>query len=144
MSYASSYVAPRRRAPRRGFSDDVTTQNPEQPSFVEQVMANPLIMAIGIGVTTGVIAVARGKQISQRALYITTVVTAIGETALILDEPEDKRPNLWSFAALSAVGVLIGLVPFTSWNPGDKSLIQKAGEGIADRFSPPQPDLVTT
>lgn len=109
-------------------------------------MANPLVMAIGIGVITGVIAAARSKPISQRALYITTVVTAIGETALILDEPEDKRPDLAKFAGLSAIGVLIGLAPFTSWKQGDKSWIQQGAEAIADKFSPeppPETDLVT-
>lgn len=112
--------------------------NPE-PGLVAQIAANPIVFAIGIGVANGVLAAVRNKPVSQRALWATAAVLAVGETILVLDEPEEERPDLWKFAGSTALGVFIGLAPFTSWKAGQKSLIQQGGEWIGDQFSPAQP-----
>lgn len=102
---------------------------------MSQVAANPLVFAIGIGIANGVLAAVRNKPVSQRALYATAAVLAMGETILVLDEPEEERPDLAKFAGMTALGVFIGLAPFVSWHPGEKSSIQKTGEWFGDKFS---------
>lgn len=104
-----------------------------EKSIVAQIAADPLAFAVGIGVANGVLAAVRNKPVSQRALYATAAVLAVGETILILDE--SQRPPLAAFMAKTAIGVFLGLAPFVSWTPGEPSLIQRAGESLANRAS---------
>lgn len=105
-----------------------------EQSFMSQVAANPMVFALGIGVANGVLAAVRNKPVSQRALYATAAVLAVGEAILILDEPE--HPPLGTFMAQTALGVGLGMAPFVSWEPGEKSAIQRAGEWFGDTASP--------
>lgn len=102
---------------------------------MSQVAANPLVFAIGIGIANGVLAAVRNKPVSQRALWATAAVLAAGETILVLDEPAEHRPDLLHFAGMTALGVFLGLAPFTSWTAGEKSAIQKTGEWFGDKLS---------
>lgn len=105
-----------------------------EKSLLLQIAEDPMVFAIGIGVANGVLAAVRNKPVSQRALYATAAVLAVGEAILLLDEPE--RPPLAAFMAKTAIGVGLGLAPFVSWQPGQKSSIQRAGEWFADRATP--------
>lgn len=105
-----------------------------EKSLMAQIAADPMAFAIAIGVGNGVLAAVRNKPVSQRALYATAAVLAVGEAILLLDEPE--RPPLGAFMAKTAIGVGLGLAPFVSWRPGEKSAIQKAGEALATMASP--------
>jgi len=103
-------------------------------SLMTQIAADPMVFAIGIGIANGVLAAVRNKPVSQRAMYATAAVLAVGEAILLLDEP--NRPPLGAFMAKTAIGVGVGLAPFVSWKPGDKSAIQKAGEALATKAAP--------
>lgn len=103
-----------------------------QKSLLMQVAEDPMAFAIGIGVANGVLAAVRNKPVSQRALYATAGVLAVGETILLLDEPEDHRPALPGFMIKTALGVFLGLAPFVSWQPGEKTAVQRGGEWMGD------------
>jgi hypothetical protein len=105
---------------------------------IAEIAANPMVFAAGVGVANGVLAVVRDKEFTPNAAYITAGVIAAGEVALILDLPESERPNLTKFFFQSALGTLIGISPFVSWTPGSRSLLQWAGESLAEKAPVPE------
>lgn len=103
-------------------------------SLMAQVAASPAVFAIGVGIANGVLAAVRNKPITARAAYATAVVLAAGEAILIMDLPDTERPEYTPFIVQTALGVLLGISPFVSWN-GEKPPLQRIGEAIANRAS---------
>lgn len=106
-----------------------------KPSLAVQVAQNPLVFAAGVGVANGVLAAARNKPVSVQAATITAGVIAAGELALILDVPKYDKPKMAALFGYSVVGTFVGLAPFISWKPGEKSWLQRAGEALANKAS---------
>ena len=106
-------------------------------SLMAQVAASPAVFAIGVGIANGVLAAVRDKPISPRAAYATAAVLAAGEAILIMDLPDSERPEYVPFVTQTALGVLLGISPFVSWN-GEKPPLQRIGEAIANRASAAQ------
>jgi len=100
-----------------------------------QVAQNPVVFATGVGVANGVLAAARDKPVSLQAAIVTAGVIAAGEVALVLDVPEYSKPAMGALFGYSVLGTFIGLAPFISWKPGQKSWLQQAGEALANRAS---------
>jgi hypothetical protein len=104
--------------------------------LVGDIAANPAVFAMGVGVANGVLAAVRDKPISPSAAAITAAVIAAGEVALVYDVPLEERPNLVNLGLWSVVGTYVGLAPFVSWKPGEPSMIQRAGESLAEKATP--------
>ncbi len=115
---------------------------PAQPSFAIQLAQHPAVFAIGVGVANGVLAAVRNKPVSPTAAYVTAAVIAAGEVALVRysDEwermPPAQRPDMWRLGIYSALGTMVGLALFVSWQAGKPSYIQRAGERLAERAAP--------
>jgi hypothetical protein len=103
---------------------------------VAEIIAHPAIFAMGVGVANGLLAVVRDKSVSPNAAAITAAVIAAGELALVYDVPLEERPDLFTFGLWSIAGTYAGLAPFVSWKAGERSLIQRAGESIAEQATP--------
>jgi hypothetical protein len=104
----------------------------QQQSFVAQMAGHPGTFAFGVGIANGVLAAVRNKPISPNAAYITAGVIAAGELALVAELPPDQKPDMVRLGVWSLVGTLAGLALFTEWQPGQPSLVQRAGERLAD------------
>jgi hypothetical protein len=99
---------------------------------VGEIIQHPAVFALGVGVANGVLAAVRDKPVTPMAAAITAAVITAGEIALIFEEPE--RPPLLPFAAWTVAGTYAGLYGFVSWKEGEKPIIQRAGESIADWY----------
>lgn len=106
-----------------------------KPSTMAQIAADPMVFAFGVGIANGVLAAVRGKPVSPMALYATVGVLTAGEVVLVAELPPHERPDLKLFSLKTALGVFAGFAPFVSWEKGEKSVIQKAGEALADKAS---------
>ena len=113
----------------------------EQPSLALQVARNPVVFATGVGVANGVLAAARNKPVSLTAAAVTAGVIAAGEVALVYELPDYDRPRMTKLFGYSILGTFVGLAPFISWQAGQKSWVQRAGEALAQKASPvPSPE----
>ena len=103
---------------------------------LKEFAQHPVVFGTGVGVANGVLAAARNKPVSPNAAVITAVVIALGEVALVYELPEEEREPLLDMAIKSFVGTFIGMAPFVSWKPDEKSAVQRAGEYLGEKFSP--------
>lgn len=110
-----------------------------KPSVMAQVAADPMVFALGVGVANGVLAAVRNKPVSQMALYATVGVLTAGELILVAELPPHERPDMKMFALKTALGVFTGMAPFVAWEKGEKSMVQRAGEALANKAPQPQP-----
>lgn len=100
-----------------------------------ELATHPAVFGFAGGVVAGLLAAVRSMPVSPKAAIVTSLVTAGGEVALVLDVPAENRPHLGTLAAWSAFGTMASLALFVSWRAGDPGLVQKMGEALADRLS---------
>jgi hypothetical protein len=101
---------------------------------IKEFAQHPMTFGAGAGVANGVLAAVRNKPVSPNAAIITSLVVALGEAALVYEVPKDQREPLLDLGIKSLVGTFIGLAPFVSWEPGQKSAVQRSGEYLGDKL----------
>ncbi len=83
----------------------------------KSLVDHPFSFAAGVGVANGLLAVSRDKKIDVPTALTLSVILGLGETALVMYEPESERPmGLGAIAAYSVLGVLLGVAPFITPN----------------------------
>ncbi len=100
-----------------------------------ELATHPAVFGFAGGVVAGLLAAVRDMPVSPKAAIVTSLVTAGGEVALVLDAPPELRPHLGKLAAWSALGTMASLALFVSWKPGNKGLLQQIGESMANSMS---------
>ena len=79
----------------------------------KQLVDHPFSFAVGVGVANGLLAVSRNKKIDVPTALTLSAILGLGETALVMYEPESERAfPLTTIAVYSVLGVLVGVVPF--------------------------------
>lgn len=104
-------------------------------SGLMELATHPAIFGFAGGVIAGLLAAVRQKPVSAKAAFVTSLVTAGGEVALVFDLPPEQRPNLTALAAWSALGTMASLALFVSWKEGEPGFLQRLAEGMADKAS---------
>lgn len=86
------------------------------------LLDHPFSFAMGVGLANGLLAKARDKQVDARVATTLAAILGLGETALVMYEPQSERGplmkdmTLMEIGVYSALGVLVGLIPFMSWS----------------------------
>jgi len=85
------------------------------------LLEHPFPISVATGVVNGLIIKLRNKNIDAKTATTLAAVQGLGEAILVMyEEPKDRGPilkdmSLSSIGAYSAMGVLIGLIPFMLW-----------------------------
>jgi hypothetical protein len=91
----------------------------------KDLVDHPFSFAVGVGIANGLLAKARGKTIDVKTATTLGSVLGLGETALVMYEPQSERGKFMSKMTLMEVGLwsvgglLVGLLPFISWKPAE-------------------------
>ena len=84
---------------------------------------HPFSFAAGVGVANGLLAIGRGKKIDPKTAFTLAIILGLGETALVMYEPQEHRGPYMSKMTLltvgihSMLGVMAGVLPFVTWGP---------------------------
>lgn len=102
------------------------------PPETRRLITHPSTFGAIVGVTNGVIAAVRGKEMTVRGALATTAVLGLGEWLLSRDETTTQRQGRSpiQIGLLSALGVLGGLAYFTDWEKwagGDRPVLIARG-----------------
>ncbi len=116
------------------------------PVDLKKIAGHPVLFGIGVGLVNGVLAKTRKKQVTARGALATSLILALGETVLSMDEtPQDRsgRPPAM-IGAMSAAGVLLGLAGFTNWKvwAGGSRPVLIATGGAVTSEQPLRPSVV--
>jgi hypothetical protein len=96
-----------------------------QAGIVRKVVAHPFAFGIGSGVVGGAVAALRVKKVSIEANLITAGVIAISEALLA-----DRRDQALPVFIYTALGVVLGMAPFTRWDPMTTAWIERTGRPV--------------
>jgi hypothetical protein len=100
---------------------------------IKTLVNHPFSFAVGIGVANGLLAVARGKKIDIPTALWLSAILGLGEMALEMYVPAEERAHsLPAIGAHSVAGVLLGVLPFVTTEPGHHG----GGLPIASRTEP--------
>jgi len=85
------------------------------------LLEHPFPISVATGVVNGLIIKLRNKNIDAKTATTLAAVQGLSEAILVMyEEPMDRGPvlkdmTLTSIGAYSAMGVLIGMIPFMFW-----------------------------
>lgn len=89
------------------------------------LLNHPFSFAVGVGLANGALAKIRDKSIDPLTAATLASVLGLGETALVMYEPQEMRGKFMSKMSLFEVGVwscgglIVGLLPFISFKPSE-------------------------
>lgn len=90
---------------------------------LKTLVDHPFSYAIGVGMANGLLAKSRDKKIDLKTAVTLGSIIGIGETALVMYEPQHERGEIMSQMSLmevglwSCAGLFVGLLPFITWGP---------------------------
>lgn len=85
------------------------------------LLEHPFPISVATGVVNGLIIKLRNKNIDARTATTLAAVQGLSEAILVMyEEPADRGPvlkdmTLTQIGAFSAMGLLVGLIPFMFW-----------------------------
>jgi hypothetical protein len=93
------------------------------PITISYLLEHPVPISIATGVVNGIIFKLRGKNLELKTVATLAAVQGMGEAVLVMyEKQQDRGPvlkdmSILQIGVLSALGTIVGMVPFITLTP---------------------------
>jgi hypothetical protein len=100
------------------------------------LLEHPVPISIATGLVNGIIFKLRNKNLELKTVATLAAVQGAGEAILVMyEKPQDRGPilgnmELWEIGLYSAIGTIVGMLPFMSFRSAPALAPAASGFGI--------------